>query len=76
MATPVTASAPAENSNPWYEERTAFDVALKDAVNELVQETTPAALNTMGMCQAVFIENGGTIPVGLPPYTLVIEAEA
>jgi len=35
----------------------------------------PAGLNTVGWCQAVFIENGGTVPVGTPPYTLVIEAD-
>lgn len=35
----------------------------------------PAALNTVGWCQAVFIENGGTVPVDTPPYTLVIEAD-
>ena len=35
-----------------------------------------ASLNTVGWCQAVFIPLGGTVPVGTPPYTLVIEADA
>lgn len=37
---------------------------------------SPAALNTAGWCRAVFIPKGGTIPVGTPTYTLVIEADA
>jgi hypothetical protein len=37
---------------------------------------TPAALAVVGWCRAVFIAHGGTVPVGTPPYTLVIEADA
>lgn len=36
----------------------------------------PAGLNAVGWCRAVFIANGGTVPVGTPAYTLVIEAAA
>lgn len=32
-----------------------------------------AGLNTVGVAQAVFIPNGGTVPVGTPTYTIVIE---
>lgn len=35
-----------------------------------------AGLNTVGLGEAVFIPNGGTPPVGTPPYTLVWEASA
>jgi hypothetical protein len=47
------------------------------AVGDTVISTpgTPAALNTVGWCRAVFIAHGGTIPVDTPPYTLVIEAD-
>jgi hypothetical protein len=36
----------------------------------------PAAINTVGWLRAVFIPHGGTVPVGTPAYTLVIEADA
>lgn len=36
----------------------------------------PAAQDTVGWLRAVFIANGDTVPVGTPPYTLVIEADA
>jgi hypothetical protein len=32
-----------------------------------------AGLNTVGIAQAVFIPHGGTIPVGTPTYTIVVE---
>ena len=35
----------------------------------------PAGLDTVGWLQAVFIESGGVIPPGTPPYTLVIEMD-
>lgn len=35
----------------------------------------PADLDTVGWMRGVFIANGGTVPVGTPPYTLVIEAD-
>lgn len=35
-----------------------------------------AGLNTLGWGRAIFIPNGGTVPGGTPPYTLVIEAAA
>lgn len=34
-----------------------------------------AALDTVGWARAVFIEEGGTVPVGTPAYTLVVELE-
>lgn len=32
-----------------------------------------AGLDTVGWAKAVFIEEGGTVPVGTPAYTLVVE---
>lgn len=37
---------------------------------------TTAALNTPGLLQAVFIEPGGTIPVGTPSWSFVIEVDS
>lgn len=34
-----------------------------------------AGLNTLGLLQGIFVENGGTIPGDLPLYALVIEQE-
>ena len=38
-----------------------------------ITAATMAGLNTVGIGQAVFIAHGGTIPVGTPTYTIVIE---
>ena len=46
--------------------------AMAAALNDL---SGPAGLNTAGWGRMVFIPNGGTLPVGLPEYTLVVEME-
>ena len=44
---------------------------LDDRLEGLVNDN--ARLNTAGFVRGVFIPSGGTIPTGLPPYTIVIE---
>lgn len=41
-----------------------------------VSKADRAGLGVAGWANAVFIASGGTVPSGLPPYTLVIEQEA
>lgn len=78
MATPlVTANPPAENADPWFVARDTFDAQLKATANAAAQAVDAVAgLNVVGLGRAVFIANGGTVPVGTPPYTIVIEASA
>lgn len=46
------------------------------AGHDLSADIARAGLNTVGLGEAVFIPNGGTVPVGTPAYTIVIEAGA
>jgi hypothetical protein len=47
---------------------------IREAIRELgTTAGTPAGLNVVGTPKAVFIENEGTLPPDLDPYTLVIE---
>lgn len=50
---------------------TTSQLADKIDVSEIID-----AEDQVGLLKAVFIENGGTPPSGLDPYTLVIELEA
>lgn len=47
-----------------------------DGLEAKVNIADVAGLDTVGWARAVFIENGGTVPVGTPEYTIVIEAGA
>src|SRR5690606_17983165 len=49
---------------------TTSQLAEKIDVSEIIEEE-----DQVGLLKAVFIENGGTPPSGLDPYTLVIELE-
>lgn len=49
---------------------------LKVGDTEVSIPGDPAGLDTVGWGRMVFIANGGTVPVGTPAYTLVIEADA
>lgn len=42
----------------------------------LTADVPRAALNTLGLGEAIFIPKNGTVPGGTPTYTIVIEAEA
>lgn len=50
--------------------------AQQTALNAKVNTADVAALNTTGWGRAVFIPNAGTVPVGTPAYTIVIELPA
>jgi len=43
------------------------------ALDGTLPSSNKAGLNTLGVAEAVYIENGGTVPAGTPAYTLVIE---
>lgn len=79
---PFTQDLPAENTDPWYTQITQTWGALKTFVNDLetslggkVDTADRAGLSTAGWAEAIVIPNGGTVPTGLDPYTLVIEEE-
>ncbi|MFT4260344.1 hypothetical protein [Microbacterium sp.] len=46
------------------------------AGHPLTADVPRAGLSTVGVGEAVFIPNGGTVPAGTPAYTIVIEAAA
>ena len=43
--------------------------------NQVGEPSPVAGLDTVGWAKAVFIENEGTVPPGLDPYTIVIEQD-
>lgn len=45
----------------------------QEAVEDKLDDTDKAGLNKLGWAPAVFIPKGAATPVGLPPYTLVVE---
>lgn len=47
--------------------------AQQTALNGKVNTADVAGLNTVGWGRSIFIANGGTVPGGTPPYTIVIE---
>lgn len=71
-ATQALADAAAANTNANGRVPTSRQVAG----HALTADIARAGLNTLGLGEAVFIPNGGTVPVGTPAYTIVIEAGA
>ena len=65
----ITLSAGVDDGNPYAPQ--PFEV-----VGGLDAVLTPAALNTEGYLKGVFIPAGGAVPVGLDPFTVVIELDA
>lgn len=71
-ATQALADAAAANANANGRVPTSRQVAG----HALTADIARAGLNTLGLGEAVFIPNGGAVPVGTPAYTIVIEAGA
>lgn len=71
-ATQALADAASANTNANGRVPTSRQVAG----HALTADIARAGLNTLGLGEAVFIANGGTVPVGTPAYTIVIEAGA
>lgn len=71
-ATQALADAAGANTNANGRVPTSRTVAG----HALTADVARAALATVGIPDAVFIANGGTVPAGTPAYTIVIEAGA
>ena len=73
-------SRPSQGQTNWFSDREDYDEVVEnniqetyDALDDKVDTSAVAGLNTVGWGRAVFIENGGTVPPGTPDYTIVIE---
>lgn len=75
LATDQATLQDADGGTPLDSSASPAGIVVHADIADVVREPV-AALDTVGWGRTVFIENGGTVPVGTPEYTIVVELEA